>query len=161
MPINGIETAYKDRYTFAPLSQRAAQWYTLPLRFIVTHRPRLAEITEHVQMDFADYERRLTSLQGALQLIQQAYLGTSEGGALLVLEGWDTAGKGGIVRRLGWALDPRSQGRCGPQLGHSLAPKATLAQQIGSDQNGATKVSLRSKTSERKGPGQRFVTCSI
>jgi hypothetical protein len=80
MPINGIETAYKDRYTFAPLSQRAAQWYTLPLRFIVTRRPRLAEITEHVQMDFADYERRLTSLQGALQLIQQAYLGTSERG---------------------------------------------------------------------------------
>jgi len=36
MPINGIETAYKDRYTFAPLSQRAVpiQWYTLPLRFI-------------------------------------------------------------------------------------------------------------------------------
>ena len=27
---------------------------------------------------------------------------------MLVLEGWDTAGKGGIVRRLGWALDPRS-----------------------------------------------------
>jgi len=35
MPINGIETAYKDRYTFAPPSQRAAQWYTLPLRFII------------------------------------------------------------------------------------------------------------------------------
>jgi polyphosphate kinase 2 (PPK2 family) len=25
-----------------------------------------------------------------------------------VLEGCDTAGKGGVVRRLGWALDPRS-----------------------------------------------------
>ena len=25
-----------------------------------------------------------------------------------MLEGWDTAGKGGLVRRLGWALDPRS-----------------------------------------------------
>jgi polyphosphate kinase 2 (PPK2 family) len=75
--------------------------------FVVTHRPRLAEITEHPQLDFADYERRLTSLQGALQRIQQAYLGTSER-ALLVLEGWDTAGKGGLVRRLGWALDPRS-----------------------------------------------------
>ena len=75
--------------------------------FVVTRRPRLAEITEHLQMDFADYERRLTSLQGALQLIQQAYLGTSER-ALIVLEGWDTAGKGGLVRRLGWALDPRS-----------------------------------------------------
>ena len=46
--------------------------------FAVTHRPRLAEITEHPQLDFADYERRLTSLQAALQRIQQAYLGTSE-----------------------------------------------------------------------------------
>jgi polyphosphate kinase 2 (PPK2 family) len=42
-----------------------------------------------------------------LQLIQQAYLGTPER-AIIVLEGWDTAGKGGVVRRLGWALDPRS-----------------------------------------------------
>ena len=25
----------------------------------------------------------------------------------MVLEGWDTAGKGGVVRRLGWTLDPR------------------------------------------------------
>ena len=40
MPINGIETAYKDRYTFAPLLQRAVpiQWYTLPLRFIQSVR---------------------------------------------------------------------------------------------------------------------------
>jgi polyphosphate kinase 2 (PPK2 family) len=42
-----------------------------------------------------------------LQLIQQSYLGTTER-ALIVLEGWDTAGKGGVVRRLGWTLDPRS-----------------------------------------------------
>jgi AMP-polyphosphate phosphotransferase len=42
-----------------------------------------------------------------MQSIQQAYLGTRER-AVVVLEGWDTAGKGGIVRRLGWALDPRS-----------------------------------------------------
>ncbi|MGA7656385.1 MAG: polyphosphate kinase [Methylocella sp.] len=78
-----------------------------PQNFVVTGRPRLAEISEFPKMDFADYERRLTSLQGVLQLIQQAYLGTPER-AILVLEGWDTAGKGGIVRRLGWALDPRS-----------------------------------------------------
>jgi AMP-polyphosphate phosphotransferase len=75
--------------------------------FVVRRRPRLAAIKAHPRVDFADYERRLASLQQALQLIQQAYLGTSER-ALLVLEGWDTAGKGGIVRRLGWALDPRS-----------------------------------------------------
>ncbi len=76
-------------------------------RFRVSRRPKLAEIAEHPKMDFADYERRLTSLQGLLELIQQAYLATSER-AIIVLEGWDTAGKGGIVRRLGWALDPRS-----------------------------------------------------
>jgi len=75
--------------------------------FVVARRLRLARITDHPKMDFADYERHLTSLQGTLQLIQQAYLGTAER-ALLVLEGSDTAGKGGIVRRLGWALDPRS-----------------------------------------------------
>ena len=45
--------------------------------------------------------------RGCSSVIQQAYLGTSER-ALIVLEGWDTAGKGGLVRRLGWALDPRS-----------------------------------------------------
>jgi AMP-polyphosphate phosphotransferase len=78
-----------------------------PRRLAVARRPRLAAIAEHPKLDFADYERRLTSLQGVLQLVQQAYLGTSER-AIIVLEGWDTAGKGGIVRRLGWVLDPRS-----------------------------------------------------
>jgi len=75
--------------------------------FVVRGRPRLANVVDHPRLDFADYERRLTSLQGVLQLIQQAYLGTSER-AIIVLEGWDTAGKGGVVRRLGWSLDPRS-----------------------------------------------------
>ena len=58
-------------------------------------------------MDLSDYERRLSKLQEALQRLQQAYLGTPQR-AVIVLEGWDTAGKGGVVRRLGWALDPRS-----------------------------------------------------
>ena len=75
--------------------------------FAVLSRPKLKALTEHPEMEFADYERRLTSLQGVLQLIQQAYLASGDR-ALIVLEGWDTAGKGGIVRRLGWALDPRS-----------------------------------------------------
>ncbi len=78
-----------------------------PHNFAVTSRPRLSELAEHPVMEFADYERRLTSLQGVLQLIQQAYLGTGDR-ALIALEGLDTAGKGGLVRRLGWALDPRS-----------------------------------------------------
>jgi polyphosphate kinase 2 (PPK2 family) len=75
--------------------------------FIVAKRPTLAKVTKHPSIGFADYERRLESMQSVMQSIQQAYLGTRER-AVVVLEGWDTAGKGGIVRRPGWALDPRS-----------------------------------------------------
>jgi AMP-polyphosphate phosphotransferase len=75
--------------------------------FVVSERPRLAAIKHFPVVEFADYERRLVGMQQILQRVQQAYLGTSQR-AVLVLEGWDTAGKGGVVRRLGWALDPRS-----------------------------------------------------
>jgi AMP-polyphosphate phosphotransferase len=75
--------------------------------FIVSKRPRLAEVTHFPEISITDYEQQLKSLQNKLQMVQQAYLGTGER-AVVVLEGWDTAGKGGVVRRLGWALDPRS-----------------------------------------------------
>ena len=75
--------------------------------FVVTGRPRLAAIKRFPAVEFADYERCLAEMQQTLQRVQQAYLGTSHR-AIIVLEGWDTAGKGGVVRRLGWALDPRS-----------------------------------------------------
>jgi AMP-polyphosphate phosphotransferase len=75
--------------------------------FIVSKRPCLGSISKFQKVEFAGYERRLASMQTSVQAIQQAYLGTRER-AVVVLEGWDTAGKGGVVRRLGWALDPRS-----------------------------------------------------
>jgi polyphosphate kinase 2 (PPK2 family) len=75
--------------------------------FIVSKRPRLGEIRKFPEVSIANFEKRLRALQDNLQLVQQAYLGTAER-AVVVLEGWDTAGKGGVVRRLGWALDPRS-----------------------------------------------------
>ena len=78
-----------------------------PTDFVVLDRPRLASIRHFPSVEFADYERRLSTMQETLQLVQQAYLGTAHR-AVIVLEGWDTAGKGGVVRRLGWALDPRS-----------------------------------------------------
>jgi polyphosphate kinase 2 (PPK2 family) len=77
------------------------------LDFVVTGRPRLDAIKHFPVVLFADYERRLAEMQETLQRVQQAYLGTLHR-AIIVLEGWDTAGKGGVVRRLGWALDPRS-----------------------------------------------------
>jgi AMP-polyphosphate phosphotransferase len=75
--------------------------------FVVTGRPRLAAIKHFPSVEFGEYERRRAKMQNTLQRVQQAYLGTPQR-AIIALEGWDTAGKGGVVRRLGWALDPRS-----------------------------------------------------
>ncbi|MGI9522562.1 MAG: polyphosphate kinase 2 family protein [Hyphomicrobiaceae bacterium] len=54
-----------------------------------------------------DYNEELKRLQTKLARIQQAYL-TSEYSAVVVFEGWDAAGKGGTIRRISSALDPRS-----------------------------------------------------
>jgi hypothetical protein len=48
--------------------------------FIVAKRPTLAKVTKHPSIGFANYERRLESMQSVMQSIQQAYLGTREAG---------------------------------------------------------------------------------
>ena len=57
-------------------------------------------------MDHAHYERRLSALQRELSLLQTSYVKRGYRG-VVVLEGWDAAGKGGLVRRMGWCVDPR------------------------------------------------------
>ncbi len=76
-------------------------------KYLVSKRPSLITINHFPRVDIDDYEMRMKPLQARLQSIQQAYLGTRQH-ALIVLEGQDMAGKGGVVRRLGWTLDPRS-----------------------------------------------------
>jgi AMP-polyphosphate phosphotransferase len=98
-----LTSAYGQKLTLGPAAGIAMK----AKHFIVATRPRLAEITKHPKVSFADYERELRPMQSTLQAIQQAYLGTRER-AVVVLEGWDASGKGGVVRRLAWALDPRS-----------------------------------------------------
>ncbi len=78
-----------------------------PDDYCVTPGQKLRHIINHPTVEFSEYEKRLATQQRHLQRVQQAYLGTRER-AIVVLEGWDTAGKGGLVRRIGWALDPRS-----------------------------------------------------
>lgn len=53
------------------------------------------------------YESELGDLQLTLARIQQTFLFTGDK-AVIVFEGWDAAGKGGAIRRLSAALDPRS-----------------------------------------------------
>ncbi|MFM7028781.1 MAG: polyphosphate kinase 2 family protein [Chakrabartia sp.] len=53
-----------------------------------------------------DYEADLRALQSRLEQIQVAYI-TQKRRAVIAVEGWDAAGKGGIIRRLTAAWDPR------------------------------------------------------
>ena len=48
----------------------------------------------------------LEALQAELVAIQHAYA-QDRRSAVVVLEGWDAAGKGGLIRRIAWVLDPR------------------------------------------------------
>jgi polyphosphate kinase 2 (PPK2 family) len=63
--------------------------------FVVARRPKLAAIERFPSVDFSDYEHGLTTVQETLQRVQQAYLGTPQR-AVIVLEGWDTAGKAAL-----------------------------------------------------------------
>jgi Prokaryotic Cytochrome C oxidase subunit IV/Polyphosphate kinase 2 (PPK2) len=79
----------------------------LALAFGVLHRIPGAR---RVARDHGQLEREYGGTHRANEF---AYAALTEGHDLtrerpvVVLEGWDTAGEGGIVRRLGWALDPR------------------------------------------------------
>ena len=56
--------------------------------------------------DQATYEDKLKRLQGRMLEIQQAYWRQGRR-AIILLGGWDTAGKGSLIRRLTARLDPR------------------------------------------------------
>lgn len=56
--------------------------------------------------DKDEYERQLETLQNKMLSIQQAYYHAGLRG-IVAVEGWDAAGKGGMIRRLTETLDPR------------------------------------------------------
>jgi polyphosphate kinase 2 (PPK2 family) len=68
---------------------------------------RLAKLKPLAKIDDAAYDVRLTELQRKLERAQHAYLFTGDR-AVILFEGMDAAGKGGTIRRIAWALDPRS-----------------------------------------------------
>jgi polyphosphate kinase 2 (PPK2 family) len=69
--------------------------------------PRLRDLRKHPELEDKDgYEERLKKLQLRLLLLQRR-LYQKQRRAVVVLEGWDAAGKGGAIRRLTERLDPR------------------------------------------------------
>ena len=69
--------------------------------------PCLGDLDMSARMGRKAYKRALKDLQLSLTAIQQTYLFSGHK-AVIVFEGWDAAGKGGTIRRMAAALDPRS-----------------------------------------------------
>ena len=80
---------------------------------------RLADLdmTQQVR-ERQDYDARLAELQIKMLRVQHAYFNDKRR-AVIVFEGWDAAGKGGVIRRLTERLDPR-----GCKVWPIAAPKA-------------------------------------
>lgn len=68
--------------------------------------PKLSEVALNRTLDENEYRRRLKERQNQLrELHSELYLKKIP--VILAFEGWDAAGKGGTIRRVAKALDPR------------------------------------------------------
>ncbi|HEX9449578.1 MAG TPA: DUF5590 domain-containing protein [Dongiaceae bacterium] len=76
-------------------------------RFRLMRKIRLDRLKALPAQEPASLEKQLAEQQSKLTKIQHAYLFNGER-AVIVFEGVDAAGKGGTIRRMAWALDPRS-----------------------------------------------------
>ena len=66
----------------------------------------LADFETDHDLDRQVFETRLIALQHQLELIQAAYINQGRK-AVIAIEGWDAAGKGGLITRLVGSLDHR------------------------------------------------------
>jgi len=69
----------------------------------------LSRVDLSTKLDADDYHERLTRAQARLAALSRAAVGRGAS-QLLVFEGWDSAGKGGAIRRVTAALDARFYG---------------------------------------------------
>ena len=74
---------------------------------MATKKIRLSSLPLLPERSKDENDRLVKAHQQKLVRIQQALLFTGER-AVVVFEGMDAAGKGGTIRRLAWAMDPRS-----------------------------------------------------
>ena len=95
--IQGIEVAMQNRSLAVPLLQNV-----FPLRKM----PKLAEISLDKDMEEQEYKDELERLQEHLgELHNRLY--RKQVPVIIAYEGWDAAGKGGNIKRITGALDPR------------------------------------------------------
>lgn len=95
--ISGIETALKNSNLAVPLLQNV-----FPLEKI----PRLSEIPLDKEIEEEEYRKELKELQEKLSRLHNK-LYRQKIPVIIAYEGWDAAGKGGNIKRITGALDPR------------------------------------------------------
>ncbi|GGE05061.1 hypothetical protein GCM10011529_09310 [Polymorphobacter glacialis] len=66
----------------------------------------LSKFEHDEDLDREVYEKQLRELEHKLELIQAAYINQGRK-AIVAIEGWDAAGKGGLITRMTAPLDPR------------------------------------------------------
>lgn len=95
--VNGIDMALKNHALTVPLIQNI---------FPLQSMPKLADIDLDKSITEESYKEELKTLQHRLRdLHNQAY--RKHIPIIIAYEGWDAAGKGGNIKRLAAALDPR------------------------------------------------------
>lgn len=93
----GIEIALQNQTLAVPLLQNV---------FPLVKMPKLAEIDLGHKMDEKEYKTELKRLQSQLQELHNR-LYRMKVPVVILYEGWDAAGKGGNIKRITQALDPR------------------------------------------------------
>ena len=93
----GIEIAMQNRNLAVPLLQNV---------FPLEKMPKLAEVPLDKKADEATYKEELDALQDRLKELHNR-LYRKKVPVVIVYEGWDAAGKGGNIKRITSALDPR------------------------------------------------------
>lgn len=87
-------------------AQDPAARIVLPYGFNLKAMPRLTDIDLSVTISEEEYDKQLKKLQKKLRALHnQMY--EERRPAIIAYEGWDAAGKGGNIKRVSAALDPR------------------------------------------------------
>lgn len=95
--VSGIETAFKNSNLAVPLLQNV---------FALEKIPKLSEISLDKEISEEEYKKELKNLQSKLSELHNR-LYRRKIPVVIAYEGWDAAGKGGNIKRITEALDPR------------------------------------------------------
>jgi len=88
------------------LAERPAPPAALPDVPLLNRPSVLSTVDLDAKLEYDDYKKRLAQLQTEVQ--RRVRKAQAKGiSSVFVFEGWDAAGKGGVIRRLTGALDPR------------------------------------------------------